>query len=76
MCLFSNGQTLAYTSLTAITNLLCIQSIIRHELFTERDAPIKTRRQKGKGKARRQKRKVSKIWRERVNERERQRENE
>ncbi len=42
MCLFSNGQTLSYTSLTAITNLLCIQSIIRHELFTERDAPIHT----------------------------------
>lgn len=52
MCLFYNSQTLSYTSLTAITNLLCIQSIIRHELFTERDAPIHahtyTHRQKGK----------------------------
>lgn len=53
MCLFSNGQTLSYASLTAITNLLCIQSIIRHELFTERDAPIHAHthtQTKGQGK--------------------------
>lgn len=68
--MFSNVQTLSSTSVTA-----CIQPIIRHELFTERDAlgqiltHMQAHRQKGKERhGDRERPKVSESERERERE--------